>query len=443
MSIALYLKNNLKNPPAAFGKLINYLPFQYRPGIGPIYSKRKNELLNLEKFSVEQQQKFVFERIKKLVDYSYENIVFYKKFYDEKKFSPVDLQSFKDISAIPITSKSILSDYEVELRSSKIKNRYLVNTGGSSGTPFALYIQPDSMGHEWAHMHTIWSKLDYKPSNFKLVFGGRADMKDIVGYDVVRNQFTVNTYAPNSKIADALNQIVKKYRIDYLHGYPSLIYDFAKFCEEDKPAFYNVLKRTLKGAFLGSEYPHKIYRDYFEKVFEISSVSWYGHTERAILAYEKEHYFTYCPFLSYGFAEIVENNDAFELIGTSYYNYASPLIRYTTNDIVSNPIYNGGILKSFEIFKGRDGDFVIDKSGKRISLTALIFGRHHTLFNKAKYLQVKQPVDGSIEIHYVGDVEPQVASEMFDQQFLDFDISFIKNDQPVRTKMGKLNLLIK
>ena len=31
----------------------------------------------------------------------------------------------------------------------------MVNTGGSSGSPFSLFIQPNSMGHEWAHTHHL------------------------------------------------------------------------------------------------------------------------------------------------------------------------------------------------------------------------------------------------------------------------------------------------
>src|SRR5699024_9411455 len=110
----------------------------------------------------------------------------------QKGFHPRMLNSFSDIKSIPIVSKSILQKWDIEDRSTSKPSRYKVNTGGSSGTPFGFYIQPDSIGHEWAHMHTIWGGLDYKPSDLKLVFGGRSDLKKVVEYDVVRNHFAID-----------------------------------------------------------------------------------------------------------------------------------------------------------------------------------------------------------------------------------------------------------
>ena len=38
---------------------------------------------------------------------------------------------------------------------------------------------------------------------------------------------------------------------------------------------------------------------------------------------------------------------------------------------------NVGLVKEFAIKEGRSGDFIEDRNGKKIPLTALIFGRHH------------------------------------------------------------------
>src|SRR5690606_2531494 len=123
-----------------------------------------------------------------------------------------------------------------------------------------------------------------------------------------------------------------------------------------------MLSRNLKGVFFGSEYPHSHYRNIIEEVFDVKTISWYGHTERAILAYEKREKFKYDPFLSYGYTEAKKVDDEnYELIGTSYYNFASPLIRYNTKDIISDVESDNGILRSFKVTKGREGEFVVDK----------------------------------------------------------------------------------
>lgn len=444
MGIALYLKNNLKNIPPGLGRIINYIPYEKRPGLGKIYSKRKSEIEYLSKASVEEKQKFVFERMEGLISFAYENVQFYKEFYEEAGFHPSHLLSFSDLGKVPIITKSVLNKYNIEQRSAPVKDRYVVNTGGSSGTPFAFYIEPSSMGHEWAHMHTIWGKLDYSPSDLKIVFGGRSDIQNKVEYDVVRNHFAIDIYEDYDKLAEQLFNIFSKYKIKYLHGYPSSIYDFALYCENRNEKLKKLIRTNLQGVFLGSEFPHKLYRDTIEGVLGAKTISWYGHTERAVLAFERQEKFTYEPFLSYGFSEAIQNEAGeYELISTSYYNHASPLIRYNTQDIIESPICNDGILESFKILKGREGEFVIDSKGKKINLTALIFGRHHRIFNFIDYMQIRQIDQGIIEVIFVGNDLPAAPEQLFDSTNLDFKISFKKVKEPIRTQSGKLSLLVK
>ena len=444
MSLAVFIKNNFKNIPPYIGIKINEIPYSYRPGLGKIYSQRKKEIALFNSFSIEESQSFIFERIKKIVEFAYNNIYAYKDIYDKSDFNPCELESFTDINKIPIVDKSILNLYSLGERSSNISSKYIVNTGGSSGIPFGFHIEPSSMGHEWAHMHTIWKKFRYKPSDLKIGFGGRSTVKDYVEYDVVRNNFAVDMYADYQKIATKLKKLLRKYTIKYLHGYPSSIYDFAIYCKENDSELRELLSKNLVGAFLGSEFPYPHYRKEIEEIFNIDTVSWYGHTERSILAYEKNEKFVYEPFQTYGFTEVINNNGVQELIGTSYYNHASPLIRYNTKDVISDPLIIDNILKSFKIKEGRSGEFVLDRDNKKINLTGLVFGRHHEIFNYAKFIQVKQISPCKIEIHYVADsISVEKASELFDKKNINLDISFIRENEPIRTISGKIHLLIR
>jgi phenylacetate-CoA ligase len=413
-----------------------------RPSIGNIYSHRQKEIVLFDSFSIEQQQNFILHKMQSIVNYSYNNVHFYKEYYDRMKFHPEDLKEYRDIQEIPITNKIILREYDLEKRSAVVPDRFIVNTGGSSGIPFGFYIEPNSIGHEWAHMHKIWGKLGYKMTDIKLNFSGRSNIKEIIEYDPLRNHFAVDLYKNYELVALKIKEIIKKYPIKYLHGYPSSIYNFALYCKERDIDLKNALSEQLQGAFLGSEYPYPHYRNTIEDVFGINTISWYGHTERCILAYENKEKYIYEPFYTYGFVEAVAIDGESQLVGTSYYNHASPLIRYNTNDIISG-VEENGILKSFKITKGRDGDFVYDRQGNKINLTALIFGRHHKLFNVAKFIQVKPIGQGRIEIHFVAsEVSEKMAEQLFDGSNVDLSITFIKRNSPVMTASGKINLLI-
>jgi phenylacetate-CoA ligase len=94
---------------------------------------------------------------------------------------------------------------------------------------------------------------------------------------------------------------------------------------------------------------------------------------------------------------------------------------------------------------GRIGQYVEDKDGKKLSLTGLIFGKHHDLFDYCSQLQVSQKNRGEIIIYYVpirelpSNIPP---SQLFDSAGLKLDISFKKIDQPIKTTSGKVLLLV-
>lgn len=439
--IGILRKNGIKIPPR-LGIIIARFPNRYKPFLGKLYQTRYKEIRRFETFSQEEKKYFIFSRVKDTVDFAVANVPFYRDYYSRCKFSPDMLRNFDDIRRIPVINKKILLEYPLEYRTAaKIAKRYLVNTGGSSGHSLSFYIESSSTAHEWAHMFTIWEKLGYRPWDTKIHFAGRSDIKDAFEYDFARNSFEVNMYKSTDSYCRQLVEKVKKYGCKYLHGYPSVLYDFARYCRQHSE-LRDVLSRSLKGAFLGSEYPYPHFRDEIETVFGINSVSWYGHTERCILAYEKEERFLYVPFHTYGFAEVTDEG---HLIGTSYYNRASPLIRYDTEDTTTDFWYEDGLLHSFKLDNGRSGQFVTDLDGNNISLTGLIFGRHHRLFNFCSHIQISQQVPGKATILYIpnkelpSDFDP---ASHFDTTNVRIDFSFEKYSEPIRTPAGKVNILV-
>lgn len=410
------------------------------------YKERTQDINYIENASCNQKEDFVFERVRKLTKWSYLNIPFYKDFYDTKDFNPEQLSSFSDIAKIPIINKSILQSYNIEKRSFKNPDRYVVNTGGSTGKPLSIYISPDSIGHEWAHMHTIWNKLGFKQSDLKLTFAGRSHNRKFLEYDSVRHHFTLNIYQSLEKNKQKLVKLFQSRNIKYLHGYPSAIYEFSCFClQRENQDLLELTRKRLKGVFLGSEFPQENWRKHIESTFGILSISWYGHTERAVLAWEKNEPYKYHTFLSYGYSEAIQQDDKHHLVATAYYNYSSPLIRYDTEDLIDPVAYDSTILESFKIAEGRIGEFILDSKGKKIPLTGLIYGRHHELFNRCKHIQVKQEIKGFAEILYVQieGADTQNPKVLFDSSDVLINFSFRSIPEPIRSVSGKVKLLIK
>ncbi len=444
MSLTFFLKQNFNKLPFGprTGKLICYIPYSFRPGLASSYRKASKSIIQYAQFDLNQRQDFIFNNIKKLVDHAYNHTKFYKEFYDTHSFDPRTLKKFNDIEKIPIVDKSILLKYSIEDRSMRnTKGFAKANTGGSSGKPLTFYTTPDAIGHEWAHIHSFWKLLGYNPKKVMLGFGGRSNVKDVVDYDLIRNKFNIDLYADFNRVKNKLIPILKSNKIEYLHGYPSAIFEFAKFCDEDKSELLQLLKRNLKGAFFSSEFPHLHYRNPIEKIFDIQTQSFYGHTERCVMAYEKDEKYIFHVAQTYGYAEIVDNY----LIGTSYNSYGTPLIRYNTNDLVEKVTGEGDILKSFKVKQGRDGDYILDSNHKKITLTGLIFGRHHKLFDYVEHIQVYQDSPGLCSILYTSnsDISSEKAKELFDANNVNMNFKFIKLNEPLKTVSGKVLLKVK
>ena len=444
-SKASFVKKAAENIPYPLGQLVARIPFRFRPGIGSVYNQRSNDLTRFSKFTSDQKKEWIFSRVSKLVNYAIKEIPFYQDHYAKYGFSTSSLVDFSDISKIPLVRKNDLLKYDLAERSSRRKGSYIVNTGGSSGRTLSFTITPDSMGHEWAHMHEVWRKVNYKTRHLKLTFGGHYSGDKFAEYDPVRHQYNINIYKDYSSSLDELLSLFRSRKVKFLHGYPSAIYDFAVFCSRpENSLLLDNIQKNLSGVLFGSEYPAPVWRRYIESTFDVKSVSWYGHTERSVLAYEKKEQFSFYPFQTYGFSEAVEQEDGNHLVGTSYYNFASPLIRYDTEDLIE-PFCKDDMLDFFKIREGRNGDFVLDKRMNKVALTGLIFGRHHELFDVCQFIQIAQEVPGTVEILYVplpGKKVDAPASK-FNSSGVLLDFSFRELGEPVRTPGGKVKLLVK
>ena len=441
-----YIKSIFQEIPRPIGQLISHVPYRLRPGIGKSYALHKRNLNQFEELGIDEKKAFIVARMRKVVDCA-ASVPFYRDLYKKHGIDSKELNSFSDILNLPIVTKEMLSAAELEKRSGAVKGRYITNTGGSSGSPLAFYITPTLIPNEWAHMHRIWSKYGYDQSKLKLYFGGRNIGDKAIAYDGLRHQYAINIYKGIQDIIPRLRGILKYEKVEYLHGYPSALAEFSYDLKKHAPDLVIQLRQTLRGAFLGSEYPASVYRDRIESIFGIPTVSWYGHTERSILAWEKNEKFVYYPFQTYGYCEAVKNPETggYRLIGTSYGNFASPFIRYDTGDDIEPVVVQDGLLISFRIRTGRLGEFVVDRHGTKISLTALIFGRHHRLFDVAQFIQVRQKIEGEMTVL----ITPKgklpcdfVFEQWFDVTGLDLDIDYEVLERPILTKAGKVVLKV-
>jgi len=328
----------------------------------------------------------------------------------------------------------------------RLNGRKILHFGSLAGWPHTCARVSRELGipaENWVHMHYIWKKLGFRCGDLRITFAGRSDIKNEYCYDSARHQINANIYVGWEKFSNVLFKNFKKFMPKFLHGYPSAIFDYVLWLSENNHPLYEALHENIEGIFLGSELPNNTLRKKIETLLDCKTISWYGHTERAVLAYEKGVYNQYFPFITYGFSEALEDANNCHLIGTSYFNQASPLIRYNTGDLIT-PTMADGLLDSFQITQGREGEYIFDADGNKIFLTALIFGRHHQLFSYARHIQISQTVPGKAQVFVVptSPISPSEAASAFNSENVKLNFEFFILTEPKRTKSGKVPLLI-
>ncbi len=431
--MASKIKELVSKIPYPIGKILTNVPFHLR--LGKAYTDYKQLVESSQNWSLDEKTAYVIDNMNRIKNHAQTSFDFYKNLYVENDVFDLKIKDLSDWSKIPLVSKENLRK-----RTTDFSGKYLINTGGTSGEPFSFYIDKQAWAREWAHMHYIWSLKGYSYKLPKITLRGKDLGDDIYRFNPIHNEFVINTYKSYSNVHNSkkIVDLILNKKIKYVHGYPSAIFTF--FSELEKVISiddHEKIKATLKVALLGSEFPLKYMMEYLEDKWNLDYISWYGHSEMSTLAFDLHKDNSYQPLVTYGYAELVSD----ELVATSYHNVDMPLIRYKTGDLISG-VTDNGILSSFTIKEGRSGDFIEDKNGKNISLTSMIFGRHHKAFDVFDFVQVKQEIPGAAIIFVTNKSNYKVEElhTYFNFDNINIEFSFIELKEPVLSKAGKFKL---
>ena len=443
MRLRVLAKEAVERLPESVARRLVWVPFSIRLGLQ--YGIWRKRLKRYEHPTADWESELLNSLRRVLAD-AIRHVEFWRELAERHGFSARDIRSLEDWRHLPVVTKKELQDCQLEFRCSRPERGMRLNTGGTVGEPLEFLVDNRAFAREWAHMHHLWMKRGYRTSDVKLTLRGKYfDTSDVLRFNAVHNEYVVNSNAPMSAVVHAVARLPRGRDLRWIHGYPSLVAEFAHELRERDPALTTRLRRQLKGVLLGSEYPAPIYREPIEAVLSTNSVTWYGHSEMAILAVESAAG-VYTSLPTYGFAEAVPEADgqAWRLVGTSLHNRTHPFIRYDTGDRI-RPIHSEAGVLTFRIEEGRLGDFIHDRDGNRHSLTAVMFGRHHPAFRLIRHVQVRETAPGEIALLITPkdlDCDVGTLREGFKLEGLNMTWNLQILDAPVRTTAGKIRLKV-
>ncbi len=423
--LALSRKNLWEKSPRVVKSLAGLVLGRIPPGV--TLGRRFRETLRFateaEWWSAEQSRHYQVEQLRSICTLAYEQTGFYRSLFDSVGFDPRDLRSPSDLATIPTIDKVTLRQHLDEMCavSPDAGGVDTVSTGGSSGEPLKFYVGAERSAIEYAYLVASWARIGYRLDIPQAVLRGQIVGKDRSGvhhsYDpVLRRHYYSNFHMTDENIRRYLDHI-RTIGPCYLHVYPSSAATLARVARRlDDPAPSNIC-----GILAGSETVFAEDRKLAESVFQTRYLSWYGHSEKAVMAAECEQSTDYHAWSTYGFFELLdeqghpltEPGKRGEIAGTSFINRVVPFIRYRTGDYavyVADACERCGRQQAvFRSVEGRwPGGCLIAKDGSAIALTA--FNVHDDTFDLTLGYQFYQSDPGKAVLRILP-VHPLSESE--------------------------------
>ncbi len=398
------------------------------------------------------------ERLKRVIEFAYQNTDGYKQLYDEAKVTVDDIRSLDDIKLLPFTTKELLRDNikAFTCRQPDSKGLCKTTTGGSTGIPFTFYFDKKNAYAEYGFMYNAWESIGWKETDMGIRLRGThlGDENNLI------KKIGYNFYALSSSFMTEANyerymKLIEDSKATYLHVFPSTIVDLSHLII----SHHDEGRLKIKHMFLGSENLYSWQKELVKKAFpETRLMSWYGHTERAIWApwCEKEERYHLNPF--YGYNEIlngdkpVNEGEVGELVGTAFWMFGTPFIRYRTNDFAEKgPDHCEKCGRHFQLLNyvdGRLSEIIIGKTGRRISLTVFAGSiMHGSTFDHVSQFRFIQYEVGKVKLALVPTTDYNEEDEQYLEENLrkflgdDFEFEIVKVQELSKTKNGKFTYL--
>jgi phenylacetate-CoA ligase len=413
------MKKVMKHILGKFRKEIDYVIYQWHG----ISGRRLNKYLDLRFFSKllnnaagkqlfenlwrtsYELERLKFERIKYIVMYAYQNVPFYRQFYDREGFHPDELNSLEDIKKIPVLKKEIFKEaIKQNTIFSQEKRKWKVvcgETTGSTGVPTRVCVDIEAKKvRSWA-IARAWLINGILPSDpFVLIWRDKGiDRREIISfflgnflYIPVMNIMNIKSTTLDKEKIFAILSILEKFQPKVIRGYVSALHVLGKFYAMYKSKF-SIKPKVIIGS---AEYlPYTVW-DELEDIFECKMINLYGGTEASPIAISTTHSRELIVFedvfhidlLDFEGNTIKKPGQPGSILVTDLWNRYMPLIRYEIGDIAE---WSGNYQLGFRTFKevkGRKNDIFVLPGGKIVFADAwYIFFRNLDWIRKFKIIQ--------------------------------------------------------
>jgi len=305
-------------------------------------------------------------QLKNLINFVYRNVPYYSKLFNRIDITPSDINTIEDLERIPILTKQIIKENWQDFIPRNINQIKYINgsTGGSTGVPLKYRMSNEDYERGVALLYQGFGYGGYKLGDKIAVIAGSSLVPTTKSETKRKIQdFFLNVRHYSSFEMSEENLLkyfydVNKWKPDFLRGYASSLYFFAKFIKDKNLK----LKFQPKAIFTTAEKLFDKQKILIEEIFKAKVFDNYGLNDGGISAFEcKEHNGMHID-MERSIMKVVDDegkqviNQEGKILATSLYNCSLPFIRYDTGDL--------GIISDSECSCGRKTPLLKGISGR-------------------------------------------------------------------------------
>ena len=393
---------------------------------------------------------------RKLRYLSLTNAIKNSEFYANLYNGHLNTNKLSNLKELPVVNKEIFRNHLKELYTIEKSKGIVSKTGGTTGKSLEVLFTHDNMQERFAMLDNFRSKFGYELGKKTAWFSGKnlLTQKDINKkrfwktdyYYKVRYYSTFHIKDDYLKyyIQDLLN-----FKPEYLIGFPSSIYEIARYGLDHKIEFPSGL---IKAVFPTAETVTIETRNKLKLFFKAEVFDQYASSEGAPFIFECQNHNLHLELQS-GVFEVFDNNNEYsnrgKLIVTSFTTEGTPLIRYDIGDDIelSKDVCNCGnnnpLVKQII---GRIDDYVYSPENGKINLGNVsntlkdVKGiiKFQVLQNELNKIEILQVIDKEL---YSMDIEEKFITNWRDRIGNRMEIELkIVEDIPVE-KSGKFRIV--
>jgi phenylacetate-CoA ligase len=321
-------------------------------------------------------QRLQADRLQAIVGHAAAHVPYWRERFAALKLDAARLDLPRDMERLPLLDKNDVRAAGMSLVADEAR-RPLVSgsTSGTTGSPVWFHQDLQAITRENAF---IWRQLRWagmQPGDRRAWIRG----EPVVPPDHVEPPFWRHNRSDNMLMMSSLHlsdanaalyiDALREYDPAVIQAYPSSICYLAAWMDGQGLRYQG---RSLKSIVTSSEMFDREQREQVARVFGCKVFDWYGLVERVAAIGMCEHG-RYHVISDYSHVEFVPAGDGYdELVGTSFNNFAMPLLRYRCGDLVKRaPLHErcacGRAFPLIDDIIGRADDFIKLPDGRRMA----------------------------------------------------------------------------